>query len=287
MSDRERPLSGQSTLPRRFAIWPGVLAALVFGGALAAATALGLLGESMSGLVGGLVNAGHALTVVAVVTTLGEMAKIVGWGHQLEECRQLPDDDRTGWPIFALDDALKRLYRRHSTAELYDEIRKTEELILERQQWTWRLAQIVAFLLPAIGFAASLWNLHWEGNKLPYRELGWPLVISLGEAILVLLLALWVRSAAQTLLREWRLFCQEVCAIRRPRGEIEDEHEDEDEDGPEPEAEKAQPVPVISVPPPAPPKATPPKATPPKPTVRTAPTPIPAQKPKPNPWADI
>ncbi len=273
MNDSERLPGGQSTLPRRFPIWPGVLAAVVVGGSLAAVSAWGLLGESMGGFVGGLLIAGHALTVLAVVTTLGESAKIAGWGRELDECRQLPDEERTGWPIFALDDALKRLYRRHSTAELHDEIRKTDELVLERQQWTWRLAQIVAFLLPTVGFAASLWNLHWEGNRLPYRDLGWPLAISLGEAILVLMLAMWTRSAAQTLLREWRLFCQEVCAIRRPRGEIEDQHEEEDER--ETEDVKVAPVLVVSTPTPTPPKPTP------------APTPIPTPKPKSDPWANI
>jgi len=196
-----------------------LLAAAALSSALAAAMSVGLFSTSPSGTMGGIMIVSHALAVLAVVTVVGEAVHLSDLGRELKDCRALPDDRRTGWPIVGLDDALKRLYRRHSTEELRAEIRKTEGLILDRQQWTWMLAQMVAFLIPAVGFAASLWNLRLEGNKLPYRELGWPLFTSLGEALLVLLLALWVRGVARTLARDWSSFCQQLCVIRRPEGD--------------------------------------------------------------------
>ena len=110
----------------------------------------------------------------------------------------------------------KRLYERYSTSELRTEIAKTAELILERQQWSWRLGEMVAFVVPAIGFAMALWNLRIEGNTIPYREIGMPLLVSLGEVLLVVLLARGVRSSACVTLREWELFAEEM-AVERPR----------------------------------------------------------------------
>ena len=111
--------------------------------------------------------------------------------------------------------ARERLYIRYSRAELRDEIRKTAELLLDRQQWAWRVGEMVAFAIPAVGFIAALWNLRIEGNTLPYREIGTPLLVSIVEALAVLWVALAVNSAAARLLTDWEGFA-EAMAVAQP-----------------------------------------------------------------------
>ena len=178
---------------------------------------------------------GHALATLAVVTLIGEAARIQGWARDLEACRERPDGDRAGWPFAALDDARARLYKRHATAEFRAEIAATADLLLVRQQWTWRLGQMVAFLVPGVGFAMGLWNLRIEGNTIPWREVAMPLLLGLAEAIPPLLLALWVRGAAVEALKEWSRFAEEV-AVGQPLDGLRDDPSGEDEaDGPESE----------------------------------------------------
>jgi hypothetical protein len=220
----------QSSLPRRFPTWPGVLAALALGGVLAGADALGLFPAVLGGLVGKVMIAAHALAVLAIVTLAGEAYRITLWNRELAQCRKLPDHQRTGWPIDALEDARKRLYKRHSTSEIRAEIAKTAELMLARQQWAWRLSQMMAFLIPAIGFAMSLWVLRIEGNTIPWREVGMPLVVALGESVPVLLFGLGVRNLAQLTMKEWGLFAEEMAVERQPEGYLSNPQDDEEAD---------------------------------------------------------
>jgi hypothetical protein len=195
-----------------------VLAALAVGGGLAVADAKGLFPTPLGGLAGRVMIAAHALAVLAIVTLLGQAARIAGLGRELAECRDLPDDQRSGWPVEAFRDSLKRLYKRQSSGEIGGEIARTADLILGRQQWTWRLALMIAYLIPAIGFAMTLWGLRIEGNSVPWRAIGMPLMIGLGESIPVLLLAVGVRNAARETMKEWALFAEELAIERRPGG---------------------------------------------------------------------
>jgi hypothetical protein len=219
MSDSTREGSPRN-LPRRFTTWPGLLAAVLVAGAAVGAEALNLLPARLSGVAGQVMIAAHALVALATVTLLGEAARIASWKHDLAACEVEADQGRTGWPLDALDDALSRLYVRHSTAELRSEIAKTGERLMNSQQWAWRLGQAVCFLVPVVGFGASLWALRKEGNSGHWHETGPPLLLAVAESGLVLLLVLWVRGAAKLLVQEWRLFAEGVAVERRPVGSI-------------------------------------------------------------------
>jgi hypothetical protein len=202
-------------LPGPFPTWPGVLAALLVGGALAGADRLGWFPAALGGLAGHVMIAAHALAVLALVTLLGQAARIAGLRRELAVCRDLPDDQRSGWPVEAFRDSLKRLYKRQSSGETRAEIARTANLILKRHQGTWQLALMIAYLIPAIGFTMTLTGLQVDGNSVPWREVGLPLMVGLGESIPVLLLAIGVRKAARETVTDWQRFAEELAIERR------------------------------------------------------------------------
>lgn len=213
--------NSRPTLPTRFPSWPGLLLGLLAAAMFAGIGPSGLLGDELSGLIGGPMAVAHGLAIAAVVTLLGEAFRVLAWDRQLQACRSTSDPKRSGWPIDAVDDACRRLYRRHSSQEQRAEIARTGDLILDRQAWTWRFGLIVVFLVPAIGFAAALWGLRIERNTIPYREIAVPLFVSLIETLPILLLALGTRGLVHSLVRQWRLLAEEVCGVRLPEGGIE------------------------------------------------------------------
>jgi hypothetical protein len=218
-------------LPGHFPIWPGVLAALLVGGALAGADRLGLFPAALGGLAGRVMIAAHALVALALVTLLGQAARITGLRRELAVCRDLPDDQRSGWPVEALRDSLKRLYKRQSSGETRAEIARTAKLILKRQQGTWQLALWIAYLIPAIGFAMTLWGLQIHGNSVPWLQVGLPLMVGLGESIPVLLLAIGVRKAARETAADWQQFAEELAIERRTRAARAETKAPDDDEG--------------------------------------------------------
>lgn len=213
--ERERPIT---PLPRRFPTWPGLLLGLIVTGALVGAgVALPL---DLPGSVVGPLALAHGLAVLAIVTLIGEAIRVLGWDRELQACRSSADSRRGGWPIDAVDDACRRLPRRHSTQEQRVELSRTGDLIVERQAWVWRLAIIIAFLIPAIGFAASLWELRIERNTIPYREIALPLLVALAEVLPILLPAFGIRGLVRSLIQQWKLLAEEVCGLRKPEGGI-------------------------------------------------------------------
>ncbi|MFO0957176.1 MAG: hypothetical protein U0800_06875 [Isosphaeraceae bacterium] len=207
-------------LPTRFPTWPGLLLGALAAALLAGAGFAGLLDGGIGGVLGGPMAFAHGLAIVAIATLIGEALRILGWDRALQACRSSADAKRSGWPVDAVDDACRRLHRRHSTQEQRTEIARTGSMILEKQVWTWQLAWIVAFLVPAIGFAGALWNLRIERNTIPYREVALPLLVSLAEVLPILLLAVGVRGLARSLIEQWKLVAEEVCGLRNPEGGI-------------------------------------------------------------------
>jgi hypothetical protein len=216
-------------LPGHFPTWPGVLAALLVGGALAGADRLGLFPAALGGVAGRGMIAAHALVALALVTLLGHAARITGLRRELAVCRELPDDQRSGWPVEAFRDSLKRLYKRQSSGETRAEIARTASHILKRQQGTWQLALLIAYLVPTIGFAMTLWGLQVHGNSVPWRQVGLPLMVGLVESIPVLLLAIGVRKAARETASDWQRFAEEL-AIERRTGAARNETRAPDDD---------------------------------------------------------
>jgi hypothetical protein len=205
-------------LPRGFPPWPGVLAGLVVGGALAAADILGLFPAVPRGLAGRVMIAAHALVVLAIVTLLGQRARIAALRRELMVCCDLPDDQRTGWPVEAFRDTLKRLFKRNSSGDMRAGIDRTAVLLGKRQQGTWRLGLIIAYLVPAIGFALTLRGLQIQRGSVPWHHLALPLIMGVAESIPVLLLAVYVRKAVGEVVSEWQRFAGVLAIERRTRG---------------------------------------------------------------------
>ncbi len=260
----------RSVLPVRFPTWPGALLAVAIAGGLAGLAVSGLWKSGWAEPVGGVMIAAHALVCLALVTLVGEAVRIGSWTRDLGDASTEPELKQEGWPIDALSHVFRRLYRRHSRLELRNEIGKTGDMILEGQRWTWRLGEVVAFFIPAIGFAATLWNLRLDGNRVPYREIALPLFIALGEAGLILVLTLYVRQQASTLVKEWRLFAEALAVARPGEGGQADDQTDPTEGDFEEAARPGQRA------------ATPPPQSPPPPPPRPDAGPTPPSSPGPN-----
>jgi hypothetical protein len=196
-------------------VWPSLVVALVVAVVLFTPPTLDRVPVALEGWIGGVMPVAHILVSVALVALLGQTFRTLTLRRELDAYRNALDVRQPGWPTAAIDDARTRLYRRHSTGEYRAEIARTAELILGRQDWTWRLGQTVAFLTPAVGFAAGLWSLRLIGNRVPWREVGLPLAVSLAEAIIVLLMSLGVRHATVTVIREWSRYA-EAFAVQYP-----------------------------------------------------------------------
>ena len=181
--------------------------------------------------------------MLALVTLLGELSTLSSQARELDECKRADDSSRFGWPVNGLLDARRRLYRRYSTSELRAEISKTAELMLEQQQWTWRLGQAVAFIVPTIGFAMALWNLRLEGNRVPYREIGIPLLFSICEVVPVVFLAHRTALAAELTLRRWQLFAEEM-SVELPRAGLRHEPLEESVEGEKDRLDSQEHLPV-------------------------------------------
>ena len=154
-------------LPDRFPTWPGLIAAVAVAAAWGGLESLHVLPRAVSDWSGGMMIAGHARGGVGSVHPLGRTVPggQVAGGVGRNPVKNPACTTTTGRS--SRSTTRQRLYVRHSTDEIRAEIKKSADLILDRQEWSWRLGQIVCYLIPAVGFAAALMNLRLEGNTVP------------------------------------------------------------------------------------------------------------------------
>jgi hypothetical protein len=177
-----------TTMRRSFPIWPGVVVGL--------AVVLGLaslpLPHTLARILAGPMVWVHGIVIFAIITLAGEALVVARWDRIL-----------AGW----LDAASKANENDLGSGEFRSAafgalVQKTAREFFERWRDTRRIIDVVPYVVPLIGFGVSSWN---SGSAGPWRVVGQPLLLSVGEAFFVRLLTIGVSGALIVVKEGWLL----------------------------------------------------------------------------------
>jgi hypothetical protein len=250
-------------LPRRFPVLVGLGVAVVVGGGLFILGEIEAMPAPLWTVAGQMLIGAHALAAFALSCMIGDAVLLSRWSAELSRQEsEAPETVQSGLVGAGINRVMEDLRRRYAVSEMRAAVAKRADILLREYTPRWWIGTAVAFLIPLFGGLAALWNLRIYTNAVPFREVGLPLLISVVEAMPILLLSTTLRRSFETALSRWKVAVEEIAGIQRPVGRIQPSEGEEEE--------KVIPTPS-------------PPATPSPPPTPSPPTPSQSPRPQPQP----